>query len=101
MPNLIGVHEATVPKPERSSPAPDCLSGTQAPSETRRHGQHASQRAAPGLPGGAEPANINPAPAGQPPVRSGTLKDTPRPDTATRVAHSHSRHGLGTTTRTP
>ena len=42
MPNLIGVHEATVPKPTRSSPAPDCLSGTQAPGEKRRHGQHTS-----------------------------------------------------------
>src|SRR5260221_2124502 len=95
MPNLIGVHEATVPKPERSSPAPDCLSGTQAPSENRRHGQHASQRPAPGPAAAAEPRNISPAPAGHPPARCGTLKHTPRPATAMRAAHSHSRHGRG------
>ncbi len=46
MPNLIGVHEATVPKPARLFPAPDCFPGTQAPGEKRRHGQHTSQCAA-------------------------------------------------------
>lgn len=41
-----------------------------------------------------------PAPAGHPLTRSGTLKDTPRPVAAMRAAHSQP-HGRGAATRTP
>ena len=101
MPNLIGVHEATVPKPARSFPAPDCLSGTQAPSENRRHGQHTSKHAVSGR--RRRTRHISPAPAGHrspaPPRlrtrrgRSRRCGQHTRTTTRPRRCHPHSAHG--------
>ncbi len=88
MPNLIGVHEATVPKPARLSPAPDCFPGTTgARRKTATRAAHLTVcRTRPG----AGPVLPGPAGTGHACTRPGTLEDTPRPVTAMRAAHSHS-----------